>query len=138
MAVEYGVGRIIVDNFYELELLRDIAKNIKVKIKIMLRLTPGIEAHTHDYIKTGQLDSKFGFGMENGHAFMAVENSLSIKGLKLTGFHCHIGSQIFEEEPFKDAAEVMIRFAKTVKEKYGFNTKELTLGAVLASSIQKR
>ena len=82
MAVEYGVGRIIVDNFYELELLRDIAKKYQgKKIKIMLRLTPGIEAHTHDYIKTGQLDSKFGFGMENGHALMAVENALSIKGL---------------------------------------------------------
>jgi diaminopimelate decarboxylase len=129
MAVEYGVGRIIVDNFYELELLRDIAKKYQgKKIKIMLRLTPGIEAHTHDYIKTGQLDSKFGFGMENGHALMAVENALSIKGFKLTGFHCHIGSQIFEQEPFKDAAEVMIQFAKTVNKKYEFKTKEIDFG----------
>ncbi|NLU09841.1 MAG: diaminopimelate decarboxylase [Tepidanaerobacter acetatoxydans] len=129
MAAEYGVGRIVVDNFYELELLRDVAKKYQgKKIKILLRLTPGIEAHTHDYIKTGQLDSKFGFGMENGHAFMAVENALSIKGLKLMGFHCHIGSQIFEDEPFKDAAEIMIQFAKTVNERYGFRTKEIDFG----------
>ena len=108
MAVNYGVGRIVVDNFYELELLKNIAKKQPGrKIKILLRITPGIEAHTHDYIKTGQLDSKFGFGLENGHAFMAVESALSTKGLKLMGFHCHIGSQIFEEEPFRDAAEIM-------------------------------
>ncbi|HHY71112.1 MAG TPA: diaminopimelate decarboxylase [Thermoanaerobacterales bacterium] len=129
MAVEYGVGRIVVDNFFELELLRDLTKKYQgKKIKILLRLTPGIEAHTHDYIKTGQLDSKFGFVMENGHAFMAVENALSIKSLKLMGFHCHIGSQIFEEQPFKDTAEVMIQFAKNIKEKYGFKTKEVNFG----------
>ncbi|WP_213974124.1 diaminopimelate decarboxylase [Tepidanaerobacter acetatoxydans] len=129
MAAEYGVGRIVVDNFYELELLRDVAKKYQgKKIKILLRLTPGIEAHTHDYIKTGQLDSKFGFGMENGHAFMAVENALSIKGLKLMGFHCHIGSQIFEDEPFKDAAEIMIQFAKIVNERYDFRTREIDFG----------
>ncbi|AEE91513.1 diaminopimelate decarboxylase [Tepidanaerobacter acetatoxydans Re1] len=129
MAAEYGVGRIVVDNFYELELLRDVAKKYQgKKIKILLRLTPGIEAHTHDYIKTGQLDSKFGFGMENGHAFMAVENALSIKGLKLMGFHCHIGSQIFEDEPFKDAAKIMIQFAKIVNERYDFRTREIDFG----------
>ncbi|MDD4569841.1 MAG: diaminopimelate decarboxylase [Tepidanaerobacteraceae bacterium] len=129
MAVKYGVGRIIVDNFYELELLKDLAKKQQnKKIKIMLRLTPGIEAHTHDYIKTGQFDSKFGFGMENGHALMALESALSIKGLKLMGFHCHIGSQIFEEEPFKDTADTMLRFAKGARDKYGFETKEIDFG----------
>ncbi|MGI6425609.1 MAG: diaminopimelate decarboxylase [Tepidanaerobacteraceae bacterium] len=129
MAVKYGVGRIIVDNFYELELLKDLAKNQQnKKIKVMLRLTPGIEAHTHEYIKTGQLDSKFGFGLGNGHALMAVESALSIRGLKLTGFHCHIGSQIFEKDPFKDTAKIMIKFAKTAKEQYGFETKEIDFG----------
>lgn len=129
MAIEYGVGRIVIDNFYELELLRDLTKKYPgKKIKVLLRLTPGIEAHTHDYIKTGQFDSKFGFGMENGHAIMAVESALSIKGLKLMGFHCHIGSQIFDDEPFKDAAEIMIKFAKNVKDQYGFNTREIDFG----------
>lgn len=129
MAIEYGVGRIVVDNFYELELISDLSKKYPAKnIKVLLRLTPGIEAHTHDYIKTGQLDSKFGFGMENGQALLAVESALSIKGLKLMGFHCHIGSQIFEEEPFKDAAQIMVKFAKTVNDKYGFNTREIDFG----------
>ncbi|HHY41273.1 MAG TPA: diaminopimelate decarboxylase [Thermoanaerobacterales bacterium] len=129
MAIENGVGRIIVDNFYELELLRDLAKKYPgKKINVLLRLTPGIEAHTHDYIKTGQIDSKFGFGMENGQAMQAVESALSIKGLKLMGFHCHIGSQIFEDEPFKDAAQIMIKFAKDVFDRYGFTTKEIDFG----------
>jgi len=129
MAVEYGVGRIVVDNFYELELLRDLtAKYPSKKINILLRLTPGIEAHTHDYIKTGQLDSKFGFGIENEQASLAVEAALSIKGLTLVGFHCHIGSQIFEKEPFKDAAHIMVKFAKAVYEKFGFVTREIDFG----------
>lgn len=128
MAVEYGVGRIIVDNFYELELLKDLSKKLNKRIKVLLRLTPGIEAHTHDYIKTGQLDSKFGFGIENGHATMAVEHTLTLKGLKLMGFHCHVGSQVFEEEPFKAAADVMIQFAKNLKVRYGFDTKEIDFG----------
>jgi len=129
MAVRHGVGHIIVDNFYELELLRDITSKLSGrKVKILLRLTPGIEAHTHDYIKTGQIDSKFGFGLENGHAFMAIENALSIKNVKLMGFHCHIGSQIFEKEPFREAADIMVHFAKMVEEKYGFKTQEIDFG----------
>lgn len=128
MAVEYGVGRIIVDNFYELEMLKDLAKKWRNKIKILLRITPGIEAHTHDYIKTGQIDSKFGFGLENGHAVMAVEHALSSKGIKLMGFHCHIGSQIFEREPFNMAAEVMLKLASDVREKFGVETGELDFG----------
>lgn len=128
MAVDYGVGRIVVDNFYELELLKDLTKKRHSKIKILLRITPGIEAHTHDYIKTGQVDSKFGFGLENGHAFMAVEHALSIKGIKLMGFHCHIGSQIFEKEPFSMAAEVMMKFSKDVKERFNVEVSEIDFG----------
>lgn len=128
MAVKYGVGRIIVDNFYELEMLKDLAKKQCSKIKILLRITPGIEAHTHDYIKTGQLDSKFGFGLENGHAVMAVEHALSSKGIKLMGFHCHIGSQIFEREPFNMAAEVMLKFARDIHESFGIETSEIDFG----------
>ncbi|RKL64188.1 diaminopimelate decarboxylase [Thermoanaerobacteraceae bacterium SP2] len=128
MAVKYGVGRIIVDNFYELEMLKDLAKKQRSKIKILLRITPGIEAHTHDYIKTGQLDSKFGFGLENGHAVMAVEHALSSKGIKLMGFHCHIGSQIFEREPFNMAAEVMLKFARDIHESFGIETSEIDFG----------
>lgn len=128
MALDYGVGRIVVDNFYELEMLRDLTKKHPNKIKVLLRITPGIEAHTHDYVKTGQLDSKFGFGLENGHAIMAVERVLSIKSLKLMGFHCHIGSQIFETEPFKAAAEVMLTFAKEIQTRLGYETAEVDFG----------
>ena len=109
-------------------MLNELTKTQREKIKILLRLTPGIEAHTHEYIKTGQLDSKFGFVMENGQAISAVKNTLNIKSLQLMGFHCHIGSQIFEKQPFKDMAEVMIRFAKKVNEKYGIRTREINFG----------
>jgi diaminopimelate decarboxylase len=128
MAIECGVGTIIVDNFYELEMLKDLSKKYQHVVKLLLRITPGIEAHTHDYIKTGQLDSKFGFTLENGHALMAVENVLGMKFLRLMGFHCHIGSQIFEEEPFKMTIEVMLNFAKKLSEKYSFETRQLDLG----------
>lgn len=128
MALEYGVGRIIVDNFYELELLNDLTKNRYKQSRILLRLTPGIEAHTHEYIKTGQIDSKFGFGLENGQALMAVKKALKIKGLKLMGFHCHIGSQIFEKEPFILEAKTLMAFVKNLTNKFGFQTKELDFG----------
>jgi len=128
MAIEYGVGRIVVDNFYELEMLKDLTKKLQNKVKVLLRITPGIEAHTHDYIKTGQLDSKFGFGLENGLAIMAVEHAMSIKGIKLVGFHCHIGSQIFETEPFKMASEIMLKFSKDIYERFNIQTKEIDFG----------
>lgn len=128
MALEFGVGHIVVDNFYELELLKTLTKNKHKRVRILLRLTPGIEAHTHDYIKTGQNDSKFGFSLENGQAFMAVERALNIKSLKLMGFHCHIGSQIFEKEPFEIVAKILMKFASELHEKLGFVIKELDFG----------
>lgn len=128
MAIDYEIGRIVVDNFYEIELLKDLVKKERKKINVLLRLTPGIEAHTHDYIKTGQLDSKFGFSLENGQAIIAVEQILRSKGLKLMGFHCHIGSQIFEKEPYKLAIQAMVSFAKALYRKYGFKTREIDIG----------
>lgn len=128
MALEYGVGRIVVDNFYELELLKSLTRTKHKKVRILLRLTPGIEAHTHDYIKTGQNDSKFGFGLENGQAFMAVERTLGIENLELMGFHCHIGSQIFDKKPFEIEAKVLMNFANTLYQKIGFITRELDFG----------
>ncbi|MCG0276668.1 MAG: diaminopimelate decarboxylase [Thermosediminibacteraceae bacterium] len=128
MALEHNVGQIVVDNFYEMEMLKLLTKKMKRKVNILLRITPGIEAHTHDYIKTGQLDSKFGFTLENGQAMMAVEKALGIKDIKLVGFHCHIGSQIFETEPFALAAEVMMKFVKSVKSQFGHETLQLDFG----------
>lgn len=128
MALEYGVGKIIVDNYAEFELINTIAASMGKVADIAIRIKPGIEAHTHDYIKTGQIDSKFGFAIENGEAILAVEKSLTFDNLKLSGIHCHIGSQIFDITPFVDAATVMMDFIKTVKEKFGIVIEELNLG----------
>lgn len=128
MALDYGVGKIIVDNFSEFELLNNIAASMDKVADIAIRIKPGIEAHTHDYIKTGQIDSKFGFAIENGEAILAVEKALSFENLKLSGIHCHIGSQIFDITPFEDAAAVMMYFIKTVKDKFSVVINELNLG----------
>jgi diaminopimelate decarboxylase len=131
LALEKGVGRIVVDNFYELELLEELAKNHKRKAKILLRVTPGVEAHTHSYIQTGQVDSKFGLGINDGLAQKAVERALQLEHLDLVGLHCHIGSQIVGLESFDVTIEVMIRFIAELKEKLHWECKELSLGGGL-------
>lgn len=131
MALAAGVGRFVVDNFYELEMLNDFARQKKTKAQILLRVSPGIDAHTHHYIKTGMIDSKFGLGIVNGQALMAVEKALSMKNIELKGFHCHIGSQIFDLASFREAAETMLHFMHDVYEKTGFMAGELNLGGGL-------
>ena len=128
LAIRYGVGRIIVDNIYELERLGRLAGESGKKVNIMYRIKPGIDAHTHDFIRTGQIDSKFGFALETGEAFEAVKKALEIENVDLVGLHCHIGSQIFDIDPFVLAAEVMINFIAKIKDELGFEVKELNLG----------
>ena len=127
-AVKENVGRIIADNFDDLDLIALVAKENKKTVNIQLRITPGIDAHTHDFIKTGQDDSKFGFTLSNGSAFKAAEKAFNTEYINVLGFHCHIGSQIFETLPFEEAAKVMIGFIKEIKEKLGKEIKELNLG----------
>jgi len=128
MGVENGVGRFVVDNFYEMELIDRAAGERGVVQEILLRLTPGIEAHTHDYIKTGQIDSKFGFTpLENG-IMNAVKKALSLKNVKLAGIHCHIGSQIFETQPYEDAVDIMMEIVADIKKETGLEISELDLG----------
>lgn len=128
MAVENGVGHVIVDNVYELELLDAIAaKHNKVQ-KIMFRIKPGIDAHTHSFIQTGQIDSKFGVALENGEAFEIIERASKMANVRVTGVHCHIGSQIFDIDPFLKAAEVMMNFVGDLKDKLGLEIDELNLG----------
>ena len=103
-AVDNGVGHIIVDNISELHRLEKIAAYKGKKPAIMFRIKPGIDAHTHDFVKTGQIDSKFGFALETGEAFEAVKEALKCENLELAGLHCHIGSQIFDIAPFEEAA----------------------------------
>lgn len=127
-AVSTGVGRIVVDNMTELDRLDGIAEKANKKVKILLRIKPGIEAHTHSFIRTGQIDSKFGFSLENGEALSAAKRAMGYKNVELTGFHCHIGSQIFSEKPFRAAAAVMIDFMADLRGEVGAEFHELNLG----------
>lgn len=131
LAVRHKIGRVVVDCMEELERLNSIAEKNGTVADIMLRLTPGVEAHTHEYIRTGQIDTKFGFHIENGVALEAVKKALSLKYLRLHGFHCHIGSQIFEIEPYKIAIEQMFSFAAIARSETGFVMRELNLGGGL-------
>ncbi len=127
-AVEVGVGHIIVDNISELRRLEKIAEKSNARPDIMFRIKPGIDAHTHDFVKTGQIDSKFGFALETGEAFEAVKEAVSCKNLKLAGLHCHIGSQIFDIAPFEEAARVMLGFAAKIKNELGYEIEGLNIG----------
>lgn len=128
MGIELKVGIFVVDNFYEMEKINEIAKvNNKIQ-KIFLRITPGIEAHTHEYIKTGQIDSKFGFNLISDDVINAVKKSIEFSNIELVGLHAHIGSQIFEIKPYEDEVDVMLNLIKDIKEKTGHEIKELDLG----------
>lgn len=131
LALEYKVGRIMVDNLYELELLNTLAGEAETRAKIMLRLSPGVEAHTHEYIKTGQIDSKFGLVVENGMAMNAVKRCLELPHIELKGYHCHIGSQIFELESYAHAAEVMMDFVYAAYQETGYLAEDINLGGGL-------
>lgn len=128
LALEKKVGRIIVDNIFELERLNALAEKSGVTANIMYRIKPGIDAHTHNFVRTGQIDSKFGFALETGEAFEAVKKAIELKNINLAGLHCHIGSQIFDIDPFVHAAEVMLGFIAKIKNELGFEVKQLNLG----------
>jgi len=127
-AVRQGVGRIVADNIYELELLNQIAAGADAKPCVSFRIKPGIDAHTHDFVRTGQIDSKFGFALETGEALEAVRTAISMEHIRFTGVHCHIGSQIYDIEPFELAAKVMLRFIAQVKNELNYEITELNLG----------
>lgn len=128
LALEHNIGCIVVDNFYEIELLKMLTATQKQKVKILLRVTPGVEAHTHDYITTGQQDSKFGFDLLNGQADQAFLDVYQDEYIQLLGLHCHIGSQIFETIGFKVAAEKLITKMIEWHTDYGFLCCVLNLG----------
>lgn len=128
MALDLNVGRFIVDNEAELALLSSLAKEKGKTASILLRITPGIDAHTHDFIKTGQIDSKFGAAIETGDALALVKKAVSTENIEYLGLHSHIGSQIFDVEPFCEVAVVMMQFIKKIKDEFGATTKELDLG----------
>jgi diaminopimelate decarboxylase len=128
MAIENNIGCIVVDNFYELQLVNAISQSTERVTKVLLRVTPGIEAHTHDYILTGQEDSKFGFDLGNGQARDAMKMAMSYEGIELLGLHCHIGSQIFETTGFILAAKKIIEKVAKWKSQYDYDPRVINLG----------
>lgn len=128
MALDANIGCFVVDNFDELALLNALAGDKGKKVNILLRITPGVEAHTHDYISTGQQDSKFGFDLGNGAAKTAIGQALELSNLEVLGVHSHIGSQIFEVEGFRMAVDKVADFAISIREEYGLTFQVINLG----------
>lgn len=128
MAIDANIGCFVADNFVELHMLNAIAADKGKKVKILLRITPGVEAHTHEYISTGQTDSKFGFDLGNGAAFRAVEEAKQLENLEILGVHSHIGSQIFEVEGFRMAADKVSNFAAKVRDELAVTFSVINLG----------
>ena len=130
LALNYGVGTISVDNFFELSLLNSIAEASDKTVRILLRVTPGIECHTHEYIQTGHLDSKFGFDLTQlDEAIELIQDEY--KNLNLVGLHAHIGSQIFETQVYYDEIEVLFKETKRIKDKFNIELSEMNIGGGL-------
>ena len=130
-AVEQGVGRVVVDSFHELELLDRIAATAGKVQDILVRVSPGIDPHSHVYTTTGILDSKFGFSLQTGHAAQAVRLALSASSLRLLGLHFHLGSPIFEMEPYRAGTDLVLRFAAGFLEE-GLDLREFSPGGGFA------
>ena len=130
LALNWHIGRIVVDNFHELTMLGEIAKEQDYIPEILLRLSPGIEPHTHKYIATGIVDSKFGIPLPSGDD--AVAQAMAAPNLNLVGLHFHLGSLIFETEPYQQSIELILNFAAEMKRKYDFELKELNIGGGFA------
>lgn len=127
-AVKENVGTIIIDNFYEIELLKEVLSEQDKKQNVMFRITPGVNAETHDYILTGQVDSKFGFDVSSGQATEALSKILSEDRFRLKGVHCHIGSQIFSTSGFLAAVEKMMSILNEWKKSFGYTVDILNMG----------
>lgn len=130
LALDLGVGVFSVDNFYETELLNSIASQKKLKAKILLRVTPGIECHTHEYIQTGQIDSKFGFDLSQLDEIISLVLN-KYKNLDLQGLHAHIGSQIFELKSYSDEVELLVKETERIQKKFGIELNTINIGGGL-------
>ncbi len=127
-AMEYGVGTFVVDNNEELYAVDRIAGERGINQKILLRITPGIDPHTYEAVSTGKVDSKFGNAIETAAAEQIVSNALKCKNITLMGFHCHVGSQVFDSDIYLRACAIMLDFAAQMKAKFGYEIRELDLG----------
>ena len=127
-AMEKGVGFFVADNEEELKAINEIAGKMGKKQRILLRVSPGIDPHTHKKISTGSTESKFGVAIETGQAKGFVKLAASLENIELRGYHCHIGSQIFDSEPFASALEIMLEFIMEMKELFDFEPEILNIG----------
>ena len=127
-AIDNKIGYFVVDNAEELEVINETAGKKGIVQKILLRLTPGIDTHTYEAINTGKVDSKFGSAIETGQAEEITKYALSLKNIDLAGFHCHIGSQVFDSDTFFRSSEIMLSYIAEIKSKYNFEARELSLG----------
>lgn len=127
-AIDNGVGCFVVDNIEELEAIDSFAGQKEIKQKILFRVTPGIDTHTYEAVNTGKVDSKFGFPIETGAAMEITKIALTKENIELAGFHCHVGSQLFDSDVFLRSAEIMLKFIAEVKNTLGYEAKELDLG----------
>jgi len=132
LALDLEVGRIVVDNFYELELLDRLAREKGISQNILLRITPGVDPHTHQHTTTGTIESKFGFPLATGQTEEAVNRALSASNLDLLGFHFHLGSPVSEIQPYELAMELVLRFAQEMGKKFGFSLGEFDIGGGFA------
>lgn len=127
-AIDYGIGRIIIDGIGELELIEKICREKNKKVKALYRITPGIKADSHDYIVTGKKDSKFGMPQDEDSLYREVKKALDSPYVEFLGFHFHIGSQLFEKDPYLQALNVTLKHIKNIKEKYGAEVEEINMG----------
>ncbi|HEU5422584.1 MAG TPA: diaminopimelate decarboxylase [Nitrolancea sp.] len=131
LARRLGIGEIVVDNHHEIDLLETLARELPGAVDVLLRVNPGIDAHTHEYRKTGIVDSKFGLLLAPGDAARAVERLLAIPGVRLRGYHAHVGSQINELEPFVAAVDVLFGFAAEMRARFGVVPEQISPGGGL-------
>jgi len=132
LAVEYGVGRIIIDGVSEIELIEEACRKYGKKMNVLYRITPGVKSDTHDHMVTGKKDSKFGIDMEEDVIYPAIERALRSEYVNLLGFHFHVGSGIFDNYPYLASLDITLNLVKEVKERYGYEIKELNVGGGFA------
>ena len=129
-AMDCGVGHFVIDNLYEMAAVNKEAEKRGIRQKVLLRLTPGIDPHTYEAVATGKVDSKFGMAIETGQAEQFLLGALDLPGLEVVGYHCHVGSQVFDEDGtvYLDAADIFLQFSADMKARYGFMPSVLNLG----------
>lgn len=127
-AIGQGVGYFVADNHEELDAINRIAGALGKQQRVLLRLTPGIDPHTYEAVATGKVDSKFGAAIETGQAEALFQYARTLPNVTLVGFHCHVGSQVFDEDVFERAGQIMLEFVALLRKRYGFATQQLDLG----------